>query len=375
MSRLFALAIALTFALFSSLALAAEKDDAPLGPPVATLDQVQASPGDDALFTKFMSGQLRAVNHLSDVDPAAAEKKLDEFAATIGKLELTGRAKTAQERAKLSIKLYRDNLALDKLTLAEVEKAVLENPDDAEAYRRWSNKALNELGSMAYSRPDEAETKLAALKAFAAKIGQAAKEEATKKKIEALSAARGTFERMESAIAKGREYAAFVGKDAAPLVAKTWVNGTPVSDADLKGKVVLLDFWAIWCGPCIATFPHLREWNEKYGDKGLVMVGVTSYYDYKWDDAAGYCARAGTGEDVTPEQELAMLEKFASYYHLKHRFAVNERDNRELSEYYGVSGIPHVVVIDQQGKVRMIRVGSGKQNADDISRLLAELLK
>jgi thiol-disulfide isomerase/thioredoxin len=171
----------------------------------------------------------------------------------------------------------------------------------------------------------------------------------------------------------------FAGSQAAPEFATglDWINtgGKPLTLASLKGKVVLLDFWAIWCGPCIATFPHLREWNEKYGDKGLVMVGVTSYYDYKWDDAAGYCARAGTGEDVTPEQELAMLEKFASYYHLKHRFAVNERDNRELSEYYGVSGIPHVVVIDQQGKVRMIRVGSGKQNADDISKLLAELLK
>jgi thiol-disulfide isomerase/thioredoxin len=370
MSRLFALTLA--FVLLSSAALAAEKDTAPLGPPAATLEQVQASPADEAIFTKFMSGQLRAVNHLSDVDPAAAEKKLNEYADTIAKLELTGKAKTAQERAKLSIKVYRDNLAIDKLTMADVEKALLASPDDAEAYRHWTSKAMSELGSMAYSRPDEAETKLAAVKAFATKVSEAAKEDATKKKIEALSAARGTFERLESAIAKGREYAAFVGKDATPLVAKTWVNGTPLSDADLKGKVVLLDFWAIWCGPCIVTFPHLREWNEKYADKGLVMVGVTSYYDYKWDDAAGYCARATGGENVTPEQELAMLEKFAGYYHLKHRFAVNERDNRELAEYYGVSGIPHVVVIDQQGKVRMIRVGSGKQNAE-VARRAAEI--
>jgi thiol-disulfide isomerase/thioredoxin len=321
-----------------------------------------------------MNGQLREVNHLTEESPDAAEKKLSEFAAALDKLELTGKAKDALEKSKLSVNIYRDRIDLARVTLADVEKTLLEKPDDSAALRRWTNKAIGDAYGLAYSNPDQAEAKLAELKAFAAKVAAAATDEAAKTRIAALSEPRGAFSQLESGIASGRKYAGFVGKDAAPLVAKSWVNGAPVTDADLKGKVVLLDFWAIWCGPCINTFPHLREWNEKYADKGLVMIGVTSYYDYKWDDTAGYCARAATGDDVTPEQELAMLEKFAEYYHLKHRFAVNERDNRELAEYYGVSGIPHVVVIDQQGKVRLIRVGSGKQNAEDISQLLAELL-
>jgi thiol-disulfide isomerase/thioredoxin len=374
MSRPFTFALALALATLGSANLAAAKDAPPLGPPAATLEEVQQNLADADIFNKYLNGRLRAVNHLSEENPSAAEKSLDELATAIDKLELTGKAEAAREQAKLSIKLFRDRLETEKVTLAEVEKALLENPDDAEAYRRWSSKATSELAELAYSRPDEAEAALAATKAFVAKVSQAASQESTKKKLAALSADRGTFVRLESTIGKTRELMSLVGKDAAPLVAKTWVNGTPLTDSDLKGKVVLLDFWAIWCGPCINTFPHLREWNEKYADKGLVMIGVTSYYDYKWDDAAGYCARAGKDE-VSPDEELAMLEKFANYYQLKHRFAVNERDNRELAEYYKVSGIPHVVVIDQQGKVRLIRVGSGKQNADDIGKLLAELLK
>jgi Thiol-disulfide isomerase and thioredoxins len=370
MSRLFALALAVAWT-----APAIASDTIPLGPPVATLKQVQQHPSDEKVFGKFLRGKIREIGRLSDENLDAAEQKLNELSAAIDMVELADKAKDAQEKARLTIRLYRDDFQLQRLTLADAEKALLEAPDDAAAFRRWSNKVGGEVGGTAYSRPDEAENRFAAAKAFIAKVREAAKEQATKKNIEELTAEDGLFSQLKSAIDKGREYSALVGKDAAPLVAKAWVNGTPLTDADLKGKVVLLDFWAIWCGPCINTFPHLREWNAKYADKGLVMIGMTSFYEYKWDDAEGYCARAAKDEEITPEQELSMLEKFANYYQLKHRFAVNERDNRELAEYYGVSGIPHVVVIDRQGKVRMIRVGSGKQNAEDIGNLLAELLK
>ena len=60
------------------------------------------------------------------------------------------------------------------------------------------------------------------------------------------------------------------------------------------------------------------------------------------------------------------------YALIEHRFGI-QGDN-DTSEFYGVTGIPHVVVIDQQGKVRMMRVGSGDKNAQDIGGLLAELL-
>lgn len=135
---------------------------------------------------------------------------------------------------------------------------------------------------------------------------------------------------------------------------------------------VLLDFWAVWCGPCIAAFPHLREWQEKYADKGLVIVGLTNYYNFTWDDAAGRATRAQGEEKVPPEKEREMLVKFAESQNLHHRFAIQK--DKALADYYAVSGIPHVVVIDREGKVRLIRVGSGDKNAKDIGEILEKLL-
>jgi thiol-disulfide isomerase/thioredoxin len=346
----------------------------PLGPPGATLEQVQNHPDDDKLLSKFASTNFREINMLSDSDPDAAEKKLAEFEKTLATLKPVGeKAETLLKRMQTTIGSYRDNIALDRLTLADVEKALTEKPDDTEAFRNWSSKFLGEVYGIAYSRPDDAEAKLAVAKEFLAKITESAQEPSTKSRIAALSGARGSFSQLERAIAKGREYLPLIGKDAAPLTVKTWVNCTPLTAGDLQGKVVLLDFWAVWCGPCIVTFPHLREWQEKYGDKDLLIIGLTRYYKWNWDDEAGYASKPAEGE-VSTEQEQEMLKKFAAYYHLKHRFGIQEEGD-SLDDYYGVSGIPHVVVLDKEGKIRMIRVGSGKQNAEDIDKLLAELLK
>ena len=143
-----------------------------------------------------------------------------------------------------------------------------------------------------------------------------------------------------------------------------------MTDGDLKGKVVVLDFWAVWCGPCTANFPHLREWNEKYAGKGLVMIGLTGYDNYDRDEKADKATRSDA--KVAPEKEQAMLVKFAAQHKLTHRFGIEK--NHGLSRYYGVTGIPQVVVIDREGVVRLIKVGSGASNAKDIGALLETLL-
>jgi thiol-disulfide isomerase/thioredoxin len=66
-----------------------------------------------------------------------------------------------------------------------------------------------------------------------------------------------------------------LGKQAPPLVVTT-LDGTPVSSARWRGKVVLLDFWEVWCGPCVEAMPKLQKLHQRYAAQGLAVVGVTS---------------------------------------------------------------------------------------------------
>lgn len=70
-----------------------------------------------------------------------------------------------------------------------------------------------------------------------------------------------------------KEHAAIEGKAMPGLTVTSWLNGEVKPD-DLKGKVVIVDFYATWCGPCMRAIPHNNELLKKYKDKGLVIVGV-----------------------------------------------------------------------------------------------------
>ena len=64
------------------------------------------------------------------------------------------------------------------------------------------------------------------------------------------------------------------GKPAPKLALKGWINSKPLTLENLKGKIVVLDFWATWCGPCLAAIPHTNEMMEHYANKGVVFIGV-----------------------------------------------------------------------------------------------------
>lgn len=174
---------------------------------------------------------------------------------------------------------------------------------------------------------------------------------------------------------KGPE--SLVGKPAPEIAGEFALNGKPVKLADLKGKVVMVDFWAVWCGPCIATFPHLRELNKEYKDKGLEIVGVTLYNGdrgrkYAFDKEKGKLTQ---GTSLTNKEEQTLLKDFAEFHKLDHRLQAMSADEwTKVCEKYGVSGIPTVVVIDRKGVVQLAKVGSGEGNAKAIEAKIKELL-
>jgi len=366
--------------LVSSLAFAAEPPQ-PAAPAAETPaaaapaaksveEQLKENPDNVAAINQYMASNFPRLMGLIGDNPDEAQKLIDSMKEFLGTLQPTqADAKRMLEQAKAVMGVYERRIQLMKTTQAELEAKLTANPNDVQTLLMYGQKVAMELGPLASSETAAAEQGLAAAKAFMDGLRPKITDEPAQKALESLER---TLTSVQTSIDRAKRLAALVGMDAKPLEVESWVNGTPLTDADLKGKVVLLDFWAVWCGPCIATFPHLREWQEKYADKGLVIIGLTNYYNFTWDETAKRAKRATGEEKVTPEQEREMLVKFAESNNLHHRLAIQK--DKGMAEYYAVTGIPHVVVIDRAGKIRLIRVGSGEKNAKDIGDLLEQLV-
>jgi thiol-disulfide isomerase/thioredoxin len=148
---------------------------------------------------------------------------------------------------------------------------------------------------------------------------------------------------------------------------KGWINSKPVNLANLRGKVVLLDFWGVWCGPCVAEIPKLIDLHEKYHEKGLVIIGIH-------DDSKN------TVEDL--EKDIQRLSK-EHWEGRKIPFAVAldgggrcEIAGTKLTARgattaaYGIQGWPTVVLINKQGKI--VKEYNRGGDAEVLEKLLAE---
>ncbi len=113
----------------------------------------------------------------------------------------------------------------------------------------------------------------------------------------------------------------------------TLVSGEPFSTAALRGKVVLVDFWATWCGPCVRALPELVQARRKHGARGLEVVGVSSDRD-----------RGALERFLRERPELDWPQLFSPGSTAFH----------PLAEQFGVTAIPRLFLIDRRGMLRSV---------------------
>ncbi len=155
--------------------------------------------------------------------------------------------------------------------------------------------------------------------------------------------------------------ARLIGTPAPDLVVSRWLEGEQKNLSDLRGKVVLLDFWAMWCGPCVTAFPHLLGFQSKYAGKGFEVVGVTRFY-----------GRSDAEESLSRDQELKSLQSYKAKHKLTYSLAVGKMDDVTNEERYAVIGLPTVILIDRRGNVRHVKRSAGEYRK--LERLLEKLI-
>jgi thiol-disulfide isomerase/thioredoxin len=144
------------------------------------------------------------------------------------------------------------------------------------------------------------------------------------------------------------------------IVATQWIDQAPVKLSDLRGRVVLLDFWAPWCGPCRYTFPRLQRWHESYKNEGLVILGLTNY------------SGDINGRRATHGEELAYLQTFKKQNHLPYGFVVADSSVNDFN--YGVFSIPMSFLIDRRGNVRFIAMGANEQEITALGKMIEKVM-
>lgn len=138
------------------------------------------------------------------------------------------------------------------------------------------------------------------------------------------------------------------GKPAPDFEAKT-LDGRALSLSGLKGKVVLLDFWATWCGPCEETIPNLVELYRRHRASGLEIVGVSLDDDER--DVPAFAAENGMRYPIVVDSEKRLLDS------------------------YQVRSVPTTVLVDREGVVRGRWVGAGEEIERELEGKIRELLE
>ena len=147
------------------------------------------------------------------------------------------------------------------------------------------------------------------------------------------------------------EYKSSESATAPELAAGDWINSEPLKLKDLRGRVVLIEFWTFGCYNCRNTLPFVESWHDRYRGKGLTVIGVHS-------------------PEFDEERDVETLRRQVASLGI--RYPVVSDNDFQIWNAYKVEAWPTIFLLDKQGRVRWKRVGEGKY--DEADRLIQTLL-
>jgi thiol-disulfide isomerase/thioredoxin len=137
------------------------------------------------------------------------------------------------------------------------------------------------------------------------------------------------------------------------IISSTWINSEPVKMEDLRGKVVMVEFWTFGCWNCRNIEPYVKEWHDKFAKQGLVVIAVHSpefKYEYDVEKVKDYIQEHSIPYAVPIDNEFRNWRQYRNRYW------------------------PTLYLIDKQGNIQYTHIGEGgyEETEQTIQRLLAE---
>lgn len=149
-----------------------------------------------------------------------------------------------------------------------------------------------------------------------------------------------------------QEVHAMTGMPVPEITSSTWINSEPQSLRDLRGKVVLVEFWTFGCSNCRNVEPQVKQWHQRYADHGFVVIGIHSpefAYEKDIDAVTRYVRDHGIRYVVAVDNDFVNWNRFGNRYW------------------------PAMYLVDKRGVVRYVRVGEG--GYDQTQQVIEALLK
>jgi thiol-disulfide isomerase/thioredoxin len=154
---------------------------------------------------------------------------------------------------------------------------------------------------------------------------------------------------LQERIQKNINLLSLEGKPAPALESAVWFGSKPPSLASLRGKAVLLFFWAHWCADCKADIPIIAGVMKKYGPRGLALIGPTRYYGY-----------VANGDDAPPAVEKPYIDQIRRQFYAPLGDMPAPLSNANFARY-GASSTPTLVLVDRRGIVRWYHPGAATE--------------